>query len=105
MIAFLDEYRGEFGVESICRLSPIAPPTYYENVAKDPDLDRLSLRARSDFGLEIEIRRVFNENSRSMACERLAAIEAGELRHGSAYRRNWIEGCPLKRTYRNKYSY
>ncbi len=57
-------------------LSPIAPPTYYETVAKDLDLDRLSLRARSDIGLKIEIRRVFNENSMSMACEGLAAIEA-----------------------------
>ncbi|MDH6298804.1 hypothetical protein M2315_005296 [Agrobacterium fabrum] len=102
MIAFLDEYRGVFEVESICRLSPIAPPTYYENVATDLDLDRLSLRARSDIGLKIEIHRVFNGNSRSMACDGLAAIEAGRLRHDSAYEGNGIEGYPLKRTYRNK---
>lgn len=62
MISFIDEHRGVFGVEPICRLLPIAPSTYYQNVAKRLDVDRLSVRARSDIGLKIEIRRVFNEN-------------------------------------------
>ena len=64
MISFIDEHRGVFGVEPICRLLPIAPSTYFENVAKRLDVDRLSVRARSDIGLKIEIRRVFNENFR-----------------------------------------
>lgn len=34
MISYIDEHRGVFGVEPICRLLPIAPSTYYENVAK-----------------------------------------------------------------------
>lgn len=62
MISFIDEHRGVFGVEPICRLLPIAPSTYYEKVAKRLDRERLSVRARSDIGLKIEIRRVFNEN-------------------------------------------
>jgi len=62
MISFIDEHRGVFGVEPICRLLPIAPSTYYENVAKRLDVDRLSIRARSDIGLKIEIRRVFEQN-------------------------------------------
>jgi len=62
MISFIDEHRGVFGVEPICRLLPIAPSTYYENVAKRLDVDRLSIRARSDISLNIEIRRVFNQN-------------------------------------------
>ncbi|WP_244479299.1 IS3 family transposase, partial [Rhizobium sp. Leaf384] len=37
---------------------------YYENVAKRLDVDRLSIRARSDIGLKIEIRRVFEQNFR-----------------------------------------
>lgn len=53
-----------FGVEPICRLLPIAPSTYYENIAKRGDVDRLSIRARSDIGLKIEIRRVFEQNFR-----------------------------------------
>ena len=62
MISFIDEHRSVFGVEPICRLLPIAPSTYYENVAKRLDVDHLSVRARSDIGMKIEIRRVFNEN-------------------------------------------
>lgn len=64
MISFIDEHRGVFGVEPICRLLPIAPSTYHENVAKRRDVDRLSIRARSDISLKIEIRRVFEQNYR-----------------------------------------
>lgn len=64
MISFIDEHRGVFGIEPICRLLPIAPSTYYENVAKRLDVDRLSIRARNDIDLKIEIRRVFEQNFR-----------------------------------------
>lgn len=64
MISFIDGHRSVFGVEPICRLLPIAPSTYYENVAKLLDVDRLSIRARSDIGLESEIRRVFGQSFR-----------------------------------------
>ncbi|WP_183433790.1 IS3 family transposase [Mesorhizobium sp. RMAD-H1] len=64
MISFIDEHRSVFGVEPICRLLPIAPSTYYENVAKRLDVDRLSTRARSDIALKIEIRRAFEANFR-----------------------------------------
>ena len=50
------------GVEPICRLLPIAPSTYYEVIAKRPDVDRLSARARRDIAMKVEIRLVFNEN-------------------------------------------
>lgn len=70
MISFIDEHRPVFGVEPICRVLPIAPSTYYENIAKREDVDRLSVRARRDIALKIEIRRVFEENFRSMACAR-----------------------------------
>ena len=64
MISFIDEHRSVFWVEPICRLLPIAPSTYYENVVKRLDVDRLSVRARSDIALKIEIRRVFEANFR-----------------------------------------
>lgn len=64
MISFIEEHQGVFGVEPICRVQPIAPSTYYENVAKRLDIDRLSTRARRDIALKIEIRRVFEENFR-----------------------------------------
>ena len=81
MISFIDEHRGVFGqmptIGPICRLLPIAPSTYFENVAMRLDADRLSVRARSDIGLKIEIRRVFNENFRSMACARSGGSYCG----------------------------
>jgi putative transposase len=33
MVSFIDAYRDEYGVESICRQLPIAPSTYYEHSA------------------------------------------------------------------------
>ena len=64
MISFIDEHRLVLGVEPICRLLPIAPSTYYDTLTKRTDVDRLSIRARNDMALKIEIRRVFNENYR-----------------------------------------
>lgn len=64
MITFIDEHRSVLGVEPICRLLPIAPSTYYDAVAKRTDVDRLSVRARRDMAMKIEIRRVFHENFR-----------------------------------------
>ena len=40
MIAFIDDHRGEFGVEPICRVLLIAPATCSAHVAtaRNPDL-------------------------------------------------------------------
>ena len=64
MISFIDEHHPVFGVEPICRVLPIARSIYYWNIAKREDVDRLSVRARRDITLKIEIRRVFEENFR-----------------------------------------
>jgi len=64
MIAFIDEHRGAYGVEPICRVLPIAPSTYQEGFARRADPSRLPLRAQRDAGLQVEIRRVFEENLR-----------------------------------------
>lgn len=64
MISFIDDHRSALGVEPICRLLPIAPSTYYDNLAKRLDVDRMSARARSDIALKIEIRRIFEQNFR-----------------------------------------
>jgi putative transposase len=62
MIAFIDEQRGAYGVEPICRVLPIAPSTYHAHVARRADRSRLSTRTRRDDALIPEIRRVFEEN-------------------------------------------
>ena len=62
MIAFIDDHRGLYGVEPICRLLPIAPSTYHVHRARRNDPSRLSDRARSDAELRIEIARIHAEN-------------------------------------------
>ena len=64
MIGFIEENRAEIGVEPICRELPIAPSTFYDNLAKRADPERLSDRAKRDAELRPEIQRVFEENWR-----------------------------------------
>lgn len=62
MIAFIEDHRGDHGVEPICKVLPIAPSTYYArlSVARDPSL--ASTRARRDDMLLGEIQRVWEQN-------------------------------------------
>lgn len=62
MTAFIDEHRGDYGVEPICRVLPIAPSTYRERVAQRRDPARQSARAQRDAVLKPEVVRVFAEN-------------------------------------------
>ena len=62
MIAFIDDQRGLYGVEPICKVLPIAPSTYFEHAAQRRDPTRLSALARRDLALKSEISRVFTEN-------------------------------------------
>ena len=64
MIAFIDDHRGAYGVEPICKVLPIAPSTYRAHVAMRVDPARLSARAKHDAALLPEVRRVFEENFR-----------------------------------------
>ncbi len=59
MIAFIDDHRQAYGVESICKVLPTAPSTYHAHAARRADPGRLSARVRSDVALMAEIRRVF----------------------------------------------
>ena len=61
-MAFIDEHRGCYGVEPICRMVPIAPSTYYEHKARERDPERRPDRAQRDERLGEEIRRVHREN-------------------------------------------
>jgi putative transposase len=57
MIAYIDDHKGCYGVEPICRVLPIAPSTYYQHT-KGPR----SARAVRDAQLKVEIRRVHAEH-------------------------------------------
>jgi putative transposase len=62
MIAFIDDHRGAYGVEPICKVLPIAPSTYFDHRAKQADPARLSARARRDAALWPKINLVFEQN-------------------------------------------
>ena len=64
MTAFIDEHRGSYGVEPICKVLPIAPSTYYEQKTRENDPTRLPARAQRDTVLSGEIERVWKENRR-----------------------------------------
>lgn len=62
MIAFIDDRRVVYGVESICRVLPIAPSTYYHQLACRTDPGKASARHQRDRELCPEIKRVWDEN-------------------------------------------
>lgn len=62
MIAFIDDHRGAYGVEPICRVMKIAPSTYHAHDARRRRPDTAPPRVRRDAALRVEIRRVFDEN-------------------------------------------
>ena len=62
MVAFIDDYRGIYGVEPICKVLPIAPSTYYAYKERERDPAKRSARARRDEQLVQRIRQVWFEN-------------------------------------------
>ena len=58
MIAFIEAYRADYGVEPICRVLPIAPSTFYQKAVMARDPARASTRARRDRELMEHIRRI-----------------------------------------------
>jgi len=62
MVNFIDAHRGEYGVEPICAVLPIAPSVYYECKARERDPHRQPRRVRHDEDLSEQIRRVWHDN-------------------------------------------
>jgi putative transposase len=62
MTGFIEEHRGVYGVEPICKVLPIAPSTYYTQAARKANPELRPSRAWKDDALCAEIRRVFDEN-------------------------------------------
>ena len=62
MIAFIDDHRGAYGVEPICKVLPIAPSTYHEQAARRRGPARAPARQRRDRALMKDISRVWDEN-------------------------------------------
>ena len=64
MVAFIDQHKGTYGVEPICRMLPIAPSTYFRRKAEARDPTQRSARAQRDEVLRAIIRRIYEENHR-----------------------------------------
>jgi transposase InsO family protein len=62
MVAFIDDHRGTYGVEPICRVLPIAPSTYFRRKAEQRDPTKRSARAQQDEVLRAIIRRIWQEH-------------------------------------------
>ena len=62
MVDFIDEHRETYGVESICRVLPVAPSTFHRHRAERENPDLRSDRNKRDEALKPEIQRVWNES-------------------------------------------
>jgi transposase InsO family protein len=62
MVDFIDEHRGDYGVEPICEVLPIAPSTYHEHARRRREPERRPHRAKRDDELRVEVRRVHHES-------------------------------------------
>lgn len=62
MTGFVAEQRHAYGVEPICRVLEIAPSTYYNHAAREADPEARPHRRWRDRALEVEVRRVWDEN-------------------------------------------
>ena len=62
MKRFIDENRGVYGVEPICKVLPIAPSTYYAQVAREVDPDQQPARVKRDAQLRVQIRSLWEKN-------------------------------------------
>ena len=62
MIGFIDDHRVVHGVESICRVLPIAPSTYYACLAVRADPSKASARQQRDAALRPKIQTVWDDN-------------------------------------------
>ena len=62
MILFIEDHRMDFGVESICKVLPVAPSSYYANLAIRRDPGLASNRTHQDVTDSVEIRRIHDES-------------------------------------------
>ena len=65
MVGFINDHRETYGVESICRVVPIAPSTYYRHRARQLDPRKRSARAVRDEVLKAIIQRIWREHDQA----------------------------------------
>lgn len=73
MVKFIDQEREAHGVESICKVLPMAPSTYYRQKHLAANPEQRCDRAKRDEELKPEITRVHEENLQVYGAGRRAA--------------------------------
>jgi transposase InsO family protein len=71
MRAFVDEHRGTFGVEPICKVLQIAPSGYRKHAARRRDPSRRCRRALRDERLMPQVERVWQANLRVYGADKV----------------------------------
>ena len=71
MVTFIDQHRAAYGVESICRLVPIAPSTYFRRKAEQADPTTRSPRAIRDEVLQAIILRIWREHDQAYGAHKV----------------------------------
>lgn len=59
MVDFIDDHKNNYGIESICRVLPIAPSTYHRAKDRERCPEKRSLRSQHDEFYISEIIRIW----------------------------------------------
>ena len=62
MVKFIDDEKKKYGVESICRILPIAPSTYYRIKDEQENPEKQSHRKQSDKHLMGQIKQIWQDS-------------------------------------------
>ncbi len=100
MVSFIDRYRGEYGVEPICRVLPIAPSTYRAHKARQANRKLLSERAQGDVVLRGHIRRIWQENRQVYGARKVWQVLLREDKQRKEEERLNMPRCAVERLMR-----
>jgi putative transposase len=71
MNAFIDDYRGDYGVEPVCKVLPIAPSTYYLHASRKANPELRSTRSKRDEALSNQIRQIWEDNFKAYGARKV----------------------------------
>jgi putative transposase len=86
MVTFIDQHRATVGVESICRVMPIAPSTYFRRKAEAADPSKRSARAIRDEVLKAIIDRIWREHDQAYGAHKVWKQMGRERLHAARCR-------------------
>ena len=99
MKAFIDEHRGAYGVEPICKVMQIAPSTYWLHAQRQARPELRPERAKRDDVLAHEVRRVWQANMQVYGVRKVwrqlhrEGLEVARCTVGRLMRRQGLQGA------------